>query len=816
VGDNRVARKPKHHTALRSTTDLEARVRKALREDRSQQALELAKQLDRQEPTPAHRQLLVEAYLSRARHLRQQGYTRDAQDVLETGAARGTLEGIDRKWLEKFAEEFAALGSLRRAEELLAQLPESPSRAHVLTQGVDSALRRGKAGRALLPESLQEPFDRIIQAFAYQEARQDDQAREVLQSIGLQSPFLEWKLLLRGLAAFYRGDDPRALENWQRLNAERLPARLVAPLRFAIDPAFRASQQPAAQAALQRQVDRLMDVGPVTSLRPIQAALATGKQIAQAFRQAENMLPALRQSHPHLVGRLASCFYWAIVQHGVPEDMHRYQRVFGEPADDPGFARLQALVYEHDGNFQRAHEEWQRFERTVATNPSAWSADQAVRVRALIWCHMGRNAAKVPNEQQISQLPPFLRNHPDRPKPLRPDAEECFRRSLELVPDQLEAHEELFHYYQRGEKHDKAEQVGRQLLERFPDHVPALEALADLRIESQDYPEGLVLLQRALKVNPLDRRLRSKLGTTHLFNARAHAEAGRFDAARVEYQTCLALDSCSQSGVLCKWAACEFKAGERARGEELLQQALSKAGLPITIAFSMLIEAIRLKLPRQFKTRFDKAFKEALAEPPTASGIVSILDTAAIHRAAGVQYVGQKTHEKKVLAYADQALRAVDFTEDQLQMVCRALLGLEAWKPLRQFAALGARRFPKNPLFPLLEAESYLAQNRRRPQLWRAAPLLFEASRLASELPPEDPNKALLEEIQERQEMIRGLNPLNAMFEAFGGMFGSGQGDWDEQGAWDDEDDWYEADDWDDDAFDDFDRPRPRGRRKRR
>src|SRR5262249_42166658 len=143
----------------------------------------------------------------------------------------------------------------------------------------------------------------------------------------------------------------------------------------------------------------------------------------------------------------------------------------------------------------------------------------------------------------------------------------------------------------------------RHLLKRFPEHAPTLEALADLRVKRQDYPEGLALYERALKANPLDRELRSKLSTTHLFSARAHAEAGQFDEARQEYQACLALDAEHEAAVLCKWAACEFKAGDAARAEELLGQALAKAGGRVAIAFSMLIEMIRLKLPRPLKAR---------------------------------------------------------------------------------------------------------------------------------------------------------------------------------------------------------------------
>jgi tetratricopeptide (TPR) repeat protein len=812
-----VAKKHKSVPARLSAADLAARVRRAENEGRSQQALELAKQLYKQEPTPAYKDLLKRMYLFRAQQLRQQGYTRDAGTVLLAAIPLGT---DDPAWMEKAAGELAAAGEIRATLDLLEKLPQSPARLQVLGKAVDQALRKGKAGRDLLPESLRDPCDRIVQAFAQTEAGQDEQARTSLQEIGLQSPFLEWKLLLRGLMAYYQKDDARALENWQRLNPERLPARLAAPLRFGLDSAYRAAQPPQTQTALQKQADRLLDNTVVQSLRVIQSDLATGDHLAQTFRIAENLLPSLRQLQPQLVSRLASCFYWAIIQEGQPEDMTRFRRVFGEPADDPGFHRLQALVGEHIGNFSQAHKEWQAFEKTVATNPTAWPGEQAPRVRALIWCHMGRNAGLIPNEEQLAKLPPFLRNHPDRPKALKPSAEECFRRSLELAPEQLEPYEDLFHHYQREHKPKKMEQAARQLLARFPDHVPTLVALSDLRAEQQDYAEALTLLQQALKNNPLDRKLRSKLSTTHLFNARAHAEAGQFDEARQEYQTTLALDARNEAAVLCKWAACEFKAGNDPRAEELLQQALGKAGSRLAIAFSMLIETIRLKLPRPLKLRFDKDFNESLAEPPTAAGAVDSIDTAATHRVSGIKYYGQKTHEKKVLAYLDRAGRTADFSEDQLQKICQSLLDLEATTPLRTFTALGRQRFGRNPFFPFLEAESYIAKGPERLQIWRVQPLLEEARQLASQLPQDEQIKDLQQQIHDRQEMINALNPFANMFQnmyggdSFGGPFGGEDDFWEED--YEDEDDWFDDGYDEDDFVDPFEQPRRQPKKKRR
>ncbi|MBV9125851.1 MAG: hypothetical protein JO112_21070, partial [Planctomycetes bacterium] len=434
-----------------SQPDLEGRARKALNEGRSQQALELARQLHKQEPTPAHLELVKNCSLERALHLRSQGYTRDALTVLENAAQ---LPG-DETWLGRVAEELAASGNVRRALELLQPFPESPLRKGVLEQAADTALGEGKAGRKMLPESLQAAFDLILQAFAQAEAGQDDQARETLQGIGLQSPFLEWKLFLRGLLAYYQKDDARALENWQRLNPDRLPARLAAPLRFTIDPAYRAAQAPALQARLQKWADRLQG-SVLQQLRSIQMALVQENQLPQAFRQMEGILPALRQEAPHLVPRLAACFYWTIVTNGQPEDMTRFRRVFGTFPDDPGLERLQALVYEHMHDLGNAHKHWQKFEESVKNNSGAWPPEQANHVRALIWTHMGHNAASVPDPDKIPDLPPFLLNHPDRPRPLKPSAEECFQHAIELAPDLREGYEALFRYYQDEEELEKA------------------------------------------------------------------------------------------------------------------------------------------------------------------------------------------------------------------------------------------------------------------------------------------------------------------------------------------------------------------------
>ena len=196
-----------------------------------------------------------------------------------------------------------------------------------------------------MPESLRPAFDAVCDAFALYESGQDDAAREKLQSVGLSSPFLDWKLLLRGLIAYAAGDDARALDNWSRLAADRLAGRLIAPLRFALDPAFRAAQRAgrpddaAAQATGSSAAWR-------PALRALQALLAR-RRLADAFRQAEIVLPELKRELAPAVGTARRVF---------PGRDHRQRRAgrhrslparsLAPPADDPTLARLEALAAE--------------------------------------------------------------------------------------------------------------------------------------------------------------------------------------------------------------------------------------------------------------------------------------------------------------------------------------------------------------------------------------------------------------------------------------------------------------------------------------
>jgi tetratricopeptide (TPR) repeat protein len=391
---------------------------------------------------------------------------------------------------------------------------------------------------------------------------------------------------------------------------------------------------------------------------------------------------------------------------------------------------------------------------------------------------MGRNAAKLPTKKQMKELPDFLLDFPGKPPDLKPGAEECFRQSLALAPDNLPAHEELFKYLEKDEKFPAAAKAARETLRRFPDHVETLRRLGTLCLKEGKSEEALDFLQRALQGNPLDRSLRQKVIYAHMLRARDLAQAGSFDEARAEYRASHGMESPEHKASVCwRWAAAELLAGDAERAEELLQEARQRSGSALTVAFGMVTEVGRMKLGKPHKQRFQKEWTDGLQAAPDPAAAAGMVVLVATLESSDVTYHGFKAHSKKVLDYLKKAQKCA-FTEKQLEDVCNALWSMQLKKLTQQFAGIGQRKYPQAPLFPFLEAQTMTENNFYGPPVWKVQPLLQKAERLAQALPLEDERRApLLKQIAEQLQALKLLNPFSNLADVFGDDFGFGAED---------------------------------------
>jgi tetratricopeptide (TPR) repeat protein len=613
-------------------------------------------------------------------------------------------------------------------------------------RAADLAVEIGASARELLPEMLRPGLDTVREALAIYDAGDDAAARARIAAIGLKSPFLDWKLFVRGLVAIAGGDAVRALDNWSRLSADRLAGKIVAPLRSALDPTFRVAQAAAAQATLQRRGDRLLG-GLAPVLRELQRLLARTR-LDDAFRHAKALMPALKREMLDAVERVADCFRAAIITRGEDEDIERYRRLFGAPADDPRLARLKALLHEERHLWPSAHAAWKQFDESVADNPT-WPAADRERARALVWCRMGHNA------EQFGNLRPRL----------EPGAEACYRRAAELGPDLAEPQERLFEWLRRQGKTAAALSAGKRLVEQIPDHAAGLAAMADLFCEKGRSSEAVDYARRALAASPLDRPLRRKVAGVHCDRARSLAGAGKYAGAMKELAEAFRLtDGPREPGSTALAAVVAFKADDPATAEAHVEQ---MAASDPAAAYALLAESIRFKLPRALRQRFEKQLVAALGGSPTGPTVAALAGALVAQIRQGT-YPGIKAHEKAVRTFVEASLLSEPSERDLVALSDR-LRDLGWLRVLKKTAVAGQKRFPCSPYFPFFEAVAHVAGDHRSGDLpsWKFEPLLEKARRLAAAGSPDERLEQLVRELDDLRRHLPPAASFSHVFNEF-------------------------------------------------
>jgi hypothetical protein len=314
--------------------------------------------------------------------------------------------------------------------------------------------------------------------------------------------------------------------------------------------------------------------------------------------------------------------------------------------------------------------------------------------------------------------------------------------------------------------------------------------MAELFDRDGNFAEELKLLQQALRHNPLDRDLRVRVSEAHLNCAREAAARGAFDQARPHYDSAVAYaEPAVHPFLACCRAACELKAGDPARADELLAGARSKAPAEMLLTYTMLVEAVRLKLPHAVKTRFTGEFNDLVSDKPTpelAAGLAGYL-----HRLqdAGVSYHGQKTHTKKIYDFIDRLDKKHCPEEKYIELLGHLAHMDPPVRMLNRFFEHGRKHFRNNPFVPYYEAVHLMGDDPEVGPPTQAVWLLESAERLAQPRAGEPAVKAMLEDIAERRKLLRSFRSLLPDLFGFGGFPFGGDDDYDDD--YDDEDDGY-------------------------
>ena len=668
---------------------LAARAAEALRQKRFKEAVDLFKQLLRQESRPEWQQSLADAYHGRAHALAAKKMFKEAAIVLEnTVAADGTLRNplfylhclLRDGQMEKAAqhamrypgrelplEERATLEELTAA--LLVAVPRPveaapPGRSPAPAAGAIAAeqarwLDLAAAARAALAgwvsgaaaEAMEPLLNRISLRSAFRPVRlllksllgapaDAERARRLLEAIPPGSPFLAFR---EAVEAAMLAEGAMNADGWQRLSP--VQRKFVAECRGL----------PAASTHFLARTAEAAQSGPAALFGFL--LKQTDLPRAEVRSACLNLLPQ------------------------IPDRLAQFEKSFGPLAEQERY-RIQALAAEARGDWRQVELAWRDL-----IDATAGQTDRRVNlVRGVIFRHLAQLAAEHP--QIMGDGDPRFDN----------PAAGYLEKAVDADPDYVPAVLELIGLHRAEERPKDWHRLADEAVRRFPDNSAVLLQATESAMARKAFKKAAGFAHRLLGIDPINPGVRRQMIELQVAQARKQMRAGRADLAARELAAAAEWERADSPSALLRiaHALVDLRIGKNEAAEARLRAGVELAGGGVAGWFRAALEAELMKLTAQETRPLLKALTQAVESPPTQDAVMAV-----------VAALGQRdaAENKKVVmalllrigAWLERAT-AIEWPAAEFQALGEALARFEAFDLLGDFARAALRREPGNPI----------------------------------------------------------------------------------------------------------------------
>jgi tetratricopeptide (TPR) repeat protein len=668
--------------------NLPARAAEALQQGRFKDAVDLFKQLVRQDPRPEWKQSLVLAYGGRARALAAKGMFKEAAMVLEnTLTPAGTLpesrlyatclirEGQQPKaaayLLHCVAHDALPAGERAALEELTAALLLT---APVLPAASHPAAARWRELAAAARAALDAWADGATPAAMDQ----------LLDRISLRSAFRPVRLLLKALTT-----TPPDPERTRQLLATIAPDSPFFALRQAVEAAARA--QPGLDADSWRRLTPTQQAFVAeTGGLPATAVQLLGRLSAAAGGGPGALFTWLQKQSDLPRADIASACLNLLPQ--LPDRLGQFEQAFG-PLPPPQRLRIQALTAEARGDWAAAERCWTQVARLTDA-----AGDRASRLSSgVIYRHLARLAAE----------------HREIAGQAGGDARIVYlERSAEADPEHVPTVLERIAYYRQEARDpdtydkDSSEKTWHRLadeaVQRFPEDSQVLLQATNSAVARRAYKKAAGFARRLLRIDPINPAVRRQMIELQLAHARKQMRARRPDLAAKELAQAAEWDRPdAPSGPLriARGLVASSLGGEPEQAEAWLNEGVALAGGGVAGWFRSVLEAERMHCGPE-APRLREELARARAAAPTQEAVLAVASALTTPEAGD----GAGEGSKRLLAGLLHEMRPwlgraadIAWPAGEFQILAELFGRFEAFDLLRDFANAARRREPSNP-----------------------------------------------------------------------------------------------------------------------
>ncbi len=724
-----------------TSEDLTQRVERLLDESRgrsrSKEAIKLVKTAMRQNGASASlRQLLQRGYFCRIRELIDLGMTPSARDVAQSLLSSGPID--DRQIRQGLSVLLPQLGLLNDA---LALDLESNG-----DQAIDPETRRRDLERRVLDEAILNPAmapqdhpELVVQAARIRdcidalsertspstdktsaetsngpEQTGSDTILSQLDDVSRRSPLADWRLFVRGLAAYYQGAIESAQHNWSRLDPER-PASRIARRLLVLDEPFSPSAMPLPKPTLEALDDAVFGRPALTTIQSLAEALDQ-KQYDAALSQLVSSRTELSRISPRLLQSVTRALYDALVREAdEAEDdprlravFTRFTRVTMPLAIDPRWNRFRALVYEADldQSLEAITEAWKAYLADLDQFPVVPPRDHAL-ARAMIHRHIASiYISDVHHFKTLVEGSDPSSNTDQEMFYLRQSYREAIQSleaSMEACPDYDAAYQLRLSLASEFRDTNFGLKVAKRWVDRKPESLMALNYLGYTHLKMGQPEEALPYAIAARQLKPLDRTYAERVWLILSEIARSHIKAGRWE------QAAASLDQAEQqvprpprpSATLVRRAILALLS-QPEQADTLIDQALQVGTSPTTVWLDLAIECYEHNLKAPART-YDQNYRQAVDQEsdPNALGEAALTLLGLVR--SGRTFRGLQTVVKRLIDRIKERFQQSEpFRASYDALLAISQLGAAAQAPQSfrlKLLELGCSEFPDRIYF---------------------------------------------------------------------------------------------------------------------
>jgi hypothetical protein len=674
----------------------------------------------------------------------------------------------DPEIVKKLLPSLPKLGMADKALTLQEKFASPELQADLQLMIADQAVIRPESVPAAMTE-LSNGASVIRSALDALDAGDEPRTLELLQGIPRSSPLADWRLFVRGLAAFRRNDMGQARANWDRLDGKRAANRIATKLLAVVE----TDNAPNLTALESRQFGEPV----IERLDQLQQAIDTGK-----WERALNLIGPLRRTLARVdvewAQRLTAIVLGPLRKEICRHSLSRAKQLLRsftsvlEPLPfDPKWNRFQAILWETpQGDVREAIPLWEAYAADLQAVPTVLGVNSK-QAQALVWQRIGDMAASQIDESDDDFWDDDFEDFddPDAPLVLKDDLEaktnakiekaaDAFERSLKLDPKQRQTYEKLVELYLENDRTEQASQTMQRLAEAFPDDVGILKQMVQHHILKDDPLAVFEYVKRIRKLKPLDPTLQAHEIWAHLAQARLLAVKHKFDDGRKHFQILEASfpESASTYRHFVRKAAFEFKAGQNEQAELFVQESEKLQSEPGPLWLNLAAETARYNAPKPVIKRFNDLFNQTVKKKVSAPAAGAMAALLLSYLTFNIKYVFRSKHISAVADYIRRTIRLQYEKEDHLKAVVRFLKSIKKERALAEkFTQIGLKSFPRSPYFLLAGAKAAMANGPIYLGVGHIRDLLDTALKEAEAREPE-----LIQEIKAAQSELLDLEEM--------------------------------------------------------